>query len=38
MKVLAVTPLFVGECVNMQFHNSNCTYSLSNVNFSEEQL
>ena len=26
MEVLAATPLFVGECVNLQFHNSNCSY------------
>ena len=25
-EVLAATPLFVGECVNLQFHNSNCSY------------
>ena len=37
-KELVATPLFVGECVNLQFHNSNCSYSLSVVNFSEEQL
>ena len=34
----AATPLFVGECVNMQFHNSNCCYPLSIVNFLEDQL
>ena len=32
-KELVATPLFVGECVNLQFHNSNCSYSLSEVNF-----
>ena len=37
-KELVATPLFVGECVNLQFHNSNCSYSLSVVNFSEEHL
>ena len=38
MKVLAATPMFVGECVNLQFHNSNCRYSLGIVNVLEEQL
>ena len=38
MEVLAATPLFVGECVNLQFHNSNRSYSLSAVNFLGEQL
>ena len=38
LKELVATPLFVGECVNLQFHNSNCSYSLSVVNFSKEQL
>ena len=38
MHPLAPTPLFVGECVNLQFYNSNCSYSLSAVNFFEEQL
>ena len=37
-KVLAATPFFVGECVNLQFHNSNCSSSLNVVNFLEEQL
>ena len=31
-KVLAVTSFFVGECDNLQFHNSNCSFSLSIVN------
>ena len=32
-KVPAATPFFEGESVNLQFHNSNCSYSLSIVNF-----
>ena len=28
----------VGECVNLQFYNINCSYSLSVVNFLEEQV
>ena len=28
----------VGECVNLQFHNSNCSYSLSVVNFYGKEL
>ena len=35
-KVPAITSLFVRECVNLQFHNSNCNYSLSAVNVLEE--
>ena len=38
MKILAATPLFVGECVNLQFHNSNYRYSLGIVNILEKQL
>ena len=38
MEVLAATPLFVGESVNFQFHNSNCSYSLSVVNFYGKEL
>ena len=37
-KVLATTPLFVGECVNVKFRNSNCSYSLTVVNVLEKQL
>ena len=37
-KVHAAIPFFVGECVNLQFHNSNCSYSLSIVFSLEEQL
>ena len=35
--MLAATPLFVAECVDLQFHNSNYSYSLSVVIFLEEQ-
>ena len=28
----------VGECVNLQFYNSKCSYLLSLVDFLEEQL
>ena len=27
-KIPAATPFFVGECVGLQLHNSNCSYSL----------
>ena len=37
-KVRAATPLFVRECINLQFHNSDFSYSLSAVKFLEEQL
>ena len=38
MKVPPASSLFVGECVNLQFHNNNCSYPLNIVNFLEEQL
>ena len=28
-EALAVIPFFVGECINLQFLNSNCSYLLS---------
>ena len=31
-------PHSIGECVNLQLQNSNFRYSLSKVNFLEEQL
>ena len=37
-KVPAATQFFVGECANLQFHNSNCSYSFSIVKFLKEQL
>ena len=38
MKVPAASPPFVGEFVNLQFHNNNCSYPLNIVSFLEEQL
>ena len=38
MKSTAATPFLIGECVNLQFRNGNCSYLLSIINILEEQL
>ena len=37
-KVLVAIPFYVGECVNLQFYNRHCSYSLSIVDILEEHL